>query len=162
MDGRFSYFTKFHLILELLCLIVAVFFIIFFFFKWGTISGPIPIHFDAAGQANAWGDKSSLLFELLAAFGLYLLLSVVELFSKAWNMPVKVTEENRGRLINIALYMLIIIKLIVLLLFFAIIFFSMQAAPLPVWLIPVYLIILFGTMALFIVKLVRARAQSLQ
>jgi hypothetical protein len=162
MEGRFAYFTKTHLILELLCLIGAVFFIVFFFLQWSAISGPIPTHFNATGQADAWGDKTCLLFELLAAFGLYLILSVVELFPKTWNMPVKVTEENRGRLINIALYLLIIIKLLVVLLFFTIIFFSMQAAPLPVWLIPDYLIILFSIIAVFIVKLVRARSQSLQ
>jgi len=161
MEGRFSHFTRFHLILELLGLIMMIFLVIFFFLKWSAVSGPVPTHFNAAGQVDAWGDKNSLLGLFATAFGLYITLSVVELFPNVWNMPVKVTEENRGRLINISLYMLIFLKLIVLLLFFVLLFFSMSVLPLPVWLLPLYLIILFGTVALFIVRLIRAGKKTL-
>ncbi len=60
---------------------------------WNALYGPSPLpervatHFDAAGNANAWGSPGGLVFFAAFAFALYLVLSLVSRFPGAFNYP---------------------------------------------------------------------------
>ena len=95
------------------------------------------------------------------ALALYLLMTVVARFPSAFNYPVRVTAENRLQLEALALDMILWIKAEVVCLFAWIQWFTIEAARhshggLPGAFFPVYLLVLFGTVAWFIVAMRRA------
>jgi len=74
------------------------------------LTGPIPTHFNAAGNPNAWGSASMLwLLPAISAI-LYLLMTWVSRHPAAFNFPVRVTPLNRQRLQAIALGMIAWLK----------------------------------------------------
>ena len=54
----------------------------------------IPIHYNAANEANGWGGRSNLWISSLIGLALYIGFSVVQRYPKAINYPCKVTAEN--------------------------------------------------------------------
>ena len=84
---------------------------------WKNIPQRVATHFNALGEADAFGSKSSLLLEFLLLIGIFLLLAVIERFPSAWNFPVRMTVENRGRLLLIGAVMLGALKILVVGLF---------------------------------------------
>ena len=56
----------------------------------------IPIHFNAAGEADGWGKRGMIwTLPLIALFTVGLVLSVPYFNQKYVNYPVKITEENQ-------------------------------------------------------------------
>lgn len=82
-----------------------------------ALPGRIPVHFDAAGQADGWGPPKALLGMPVLAAVLYGLMTVVARFPAAFNFPVRVTPANRPRLEALALEMITWLKAEVLCLF---------------------------------------------
>jgi len=76
----------------------------------GGLPARIATHFDAAGNANAWGSRGALLAVPLTAILLYILMSVVSRYPSAFNYPVRVTPKNRPRLEALALEMIAWLK----------------------------------------------------
>jgi uncharacterized membrane protein len=60
-----------------------------------TLPKRIPTHFGANGQLNGWGPPGSLWLLPIVGVGLYLLISIVSLFSASFNFPVRSTPANR-------------------------------------------------------------------
>ena len=58
----------------------------------------IPMHFDAAGNANGWGPPSSLSLLPVVAAALYLLITVISLLPTGIECAVKLTVESRERM----------------------------------------------------------------
>lgn len=87
-----------------------------FWITYQAFAGPnrlpdrVATHFDAAGNANAWGPPTVLWVLPIAAAGLYLLLTVISRFPVAFNYPVRVTKDNLARLQAVALDMLVLLK----------------------------------------------------
>lgn len=121
----------------------------------------VPTHFDAAGNANAWGSPSGMVIMPVIAGGLYLFMTVVARFPSAFNYPVRVTPANLPRLQAIALNMIAWIKLELVCLFAVLQWVFVQSARsgeghLFPRVLPVFLVVIFGTVALHIVALFRA------
>lgn len=70
----------------------------------------VATHFDAAGNANAWGPPTVLWVLPITAAGLYLLMTIVSRFPVAFNYPVRVTKDNAARLQAAALDMVALLK----------------------------------------------------
>ncbi|MCF8238392.1 MAG: DUF1648 domain-containing protein [Saprospiraceae bacterium] len=79
----------------------GIIFVIWFgwlFSMFDLLPETIPIHFNAAGEANGWGKKMTIwLLPLIAVFSVGMLLSVPSFNSKYINYPVAITTENRER-----------------------------------------------------------------
>ena len=121
----------------------------------------VPTHFAANGQANAWGPSSSLWILPAIAAGIYGLMTVVSLFPGSFNFPVRVTPLNRPRLEQLALGMIAWLKAELACLFLWIqvsIVRSVRSgqAEFPTWIMPVFLVVVFGTVAGHIAAMVRA------
>jgi uncharacterized membrane protein len=121
----------------------------------------IPTHFDAAGQPNGWGSPTMLLLLPCVAVLLYLTITLVSQFPSALNYPVRVTAQNRERLQQIALGMMAWIKAELCCLFAAIQYATIEAARrrqngLPPALMPLALLVVFGTIGAHILAMRRA------
>ena len=62
---------------------------------WSKIPEEIPTHYNFAGEADAFGSKSSILIPSFIEALLYGLLIFVGHFPDIWNVPVKITAENK-------------------------------------------------------------------
>ncbi len=134
---------------------------------WSALNGPnrlpdkVPTHFDAAGNANAWGSPSGMILIPMIAAGLYVLLTVVARFPSAFHYPVRATPMNLPRLQAITLGMVAWIKAEMLCLFAVLQGVFIQAArsgngALFGKVMPVFLVVIFGTIGLHFVALFRA------
>lgn len=124
---------------------------------WRHIPARVPMHYNAAGEIDRWGDKTELLILPVIAWFLYGLMTVVEQFPSAWNTGVKVTEENRERVYPLLGHMLSTMKLLVMAMFTWITVWCALALPLPVWFLPVVLGTVFGDMIYWLIRVFRAR-----
>ena len=115
------------------------------------------MHYDWAGNVDRWGTKGELLFLPIMTWLMYGFISVLELFPKAWNTGVTVTEENQARVYRVLKYMVKSLKLIVVLDFSYMTINSVLGKSLPVWFLPVFLGLTFGDLIFWLVKLVRVK-----
>lgn len=144
-------------VVSLSCLVgVAVYLILF----WHTFPEQIPGHYNAAGEVDRWGDKSELIVLPIVSWVLYGLITLIERFPQAWNTGVRVTSENRTAVYRLLKSLIAVVKMSMLLMFASLTVISSLSLSLPVWYMLAFLVVLFGAIAYFIVRLSRLRSES--
>ena len=144
-------------IVSLSCLVgVAVYLILF----WHTFPEQIPGHYNAAGEVDRWGNKSELIVLPIVSWVLYGFITLIERFPQAWNTGVRVTSENRATVYRLLKSLIAVVKMSMLLMFASLTVISSLALNLPVWYVLAFLVVLFGAIAYFIVRLSRLRRMS--
>lgn len=94
-----SEITQNFLVVSKLCgagsylLLFLVIFIPLYFY--GKLPETIPIHFNFAGEPDAYGNKLYLLVLPVLALVMFVLMSVIPKLNLNYNYSVKITEENR-------------------------------------------------------------------
>jgi uncharacterized membrane protein len=115
----------------------------------------IPIHFNLKGQADGFGSKDFIWLEPLVASALYTVMTLVNRRPDTFNYPVKITPENAGRQYALASRLMRYLKLIVVAVMLIIVLFVALPAmgvalALPNWLLPAFLVLIFGPVATYI------------
>jgi uncharacterized membrane protein len=149
--------NKYNIFVEIVCLILLIGVLIFLFLNWNSIPDRIPGHYNAMGEIDRIGSKKELLVLPILGWLMYLGMTVIEKFPQLWNTGVTVTEENKERIFRVLKNMISTIKLIVVAVFVYIAINSSQAISLSMWFLPVFLILMFGSILFFILKLVREK-----
>ena len=149
--------NKYDIFVEIVCVTLLIGVSIYLYLNWNTIPDKIPGHYNAMGKIDRMGSKGELLILPIIGWLIYLFLTVIEKFPQIWNTGVTVTEENKERVYRITKNLLNTVKLIMVAVFVYLTINSSQAISLTVWFLPVFLILLFGLMIFFIIKLVRAK-----
>ena len=85
---------------------------------WSKIPDEIPTHYNFVGEADAFGNKSSILIPSFIGALLYGLLIFVGHFPKIWNVPVKITAENKDWVYRNVKSLLSTINFLVMLVYF--------------------------------------------
>lgn len=134
--------------------------ILFVIIKWKHIPDQIPGHYNAAGEVDKWANRNSILFLPIVAVILYSILSVISLFPAIWNIPVKVTAKNEICIYQIVKSMLICMKIELVAAFFFITYRSAAARALPIAFLPIFLLVVFGTAAYFLVRIFKASVNT--
>ena len=79
---------------------------------WASLPDQVPTHFNAAGEVDDFGSRSTLLVIPLIGIAIFVLLSWAERNPSKLNYSIKPTEENRNRLYrlgsDLALYLKVI------------------------------------------------------
>lgn len=74
----------------------------------------MPVHFNAAGEADGWGGRGFLLPIPIIALVFYVGFIAMEKYSKNYNYPVKVTEANAAKLHKLGRGLMRHIKVIII------------------------------------------------
>lgn len=127
------YYSKLQLLCDLLSFLALAGVTIFLIVSWDSFPERLPSHYDIAGEIDGWGGRGSLLFMPVLGWVLWLGLSALMFFPRAWNLPVKVTAANAERVYTLCGDMLGLIKLLCVLLFAYLTWHSTTLQPLPVW-----------------------------
>jgi uncharacterized membrane protein len=119
----------------------------FTFYAFLKLPATIPTHFNASGQVDKYGDKSTLLFLSFLVTIIYFGLSQLNKYPHIFNYPQKITEDNAERQYAIATKMLRLLKLAILIIFFLIFLFTYLTTigiinGLGIWFLPLTLVLL--------------------
>ncbi len=130
---------------------------IYTFFKLPTT---IPIHFNASGQVDNYGNKSTLLILPILATIIYFGLTQLNKYPHIFNYMTKITEDNAVRQYTIATRMLRFLKLAILIIFSIVILFAYLTTigltnGLGVWFLPL-------TFGLLLIPTIISISQSLK
>lgn len=131
---------------------------------WGELPERFPTHFNAAGDLNGWSGKYGALAMPVIATGMYVFLTVVSRKARRFNVPSGVNQdapEVRAELRQL----LSAIKALVLVMFAYVHGGSMAVAMgradgLGRAFLPAFLVVTFGVVAIYLVRLRRFRLNT--
>lgn len=147
---------------EILTLLILLIHWILVITYYPQLENEIPIHFNALGEVDRVGAKSSFIFLPILASLLYLGLSWLGRFPHLFNFPREVTEANALVQYTNASKMLRYVKLIMQLIFGSISYTTISIAlghsdGMNVWFLPTAMGVLFVPIIIFIVRSIRQR-----
>ena len=124
---------------------------------FSTLPDTIPTHFNAAGEADGFGSKASIIGLPVIANLLFIGLTVLNRYPHIFNYPSPVTQDNALRLYTLATRMLRYLKLVLVLVFGGIEFMTIQhatgeASGLGVWFLPLTLVLIFIPLIYFVIN----------
>ena len=144
---RATYFISAFLLLAT-CVWLAV--------KWKELPELVPMHYNFQGEIDRYGKKSELLIVPIFGWVLVFLLGVVSRFPKIWNTGgLELTDENREYVYKRLRYMLDTMMVLVSGAFSFLTAYTLTGENLPKAFLPVFILLLFGSMAYFLVPLYR-------
>lgn len=130
-------------------------------YTWSSLPDQVPMHYNAKGEIDGWGGRASILIMPFIGVFLWIGLGVLERFPHIHNYS-GLTEGNAERLYKNSSMMVNVLKNEVVITFAYFTWKSIQDAygnPLynGVWELPIFLVIIFGSMAFFIIRWFRLR-----
>ena len=148
-------YTKFQIALEIVGFLLLVGMLVFVYTQWNQIPQQVPMHYNAMGEIDSWGSKSGILFLPVISVLLYAFITLVSFFPQIWNVPVQITDENKEIVYLSTKDLLILMKVEVLASFFYINYHTVTAQPLAIAFLPVFMIVIFGTIIFFVRRIIR-------
>lgn len=149
--------TKVDWIIEAICLLLLGGITLYLILNWSSMPDKIPMHYNAAGEIDRWGKKTEIIFIPVMSWFIYGLTTLTEKYPNSWNVGVQVTDENAPRVYRILKSMIKTTKLCMVIAFCYITVCSITARSMSPWALPIELIIIFGNLIYWLVKLFRNR-----
>ncbi len=145
------------IILEILTLAALIGPLVYLLVTWSSIPAKIPMHYNFAGEIDRWGGKGEIIILVVIPWLLYFPITLIERFPQIWNTGVEVTEKNRVQVYRTLKYMVKTLKFSIALIFAYLILITASGMSLPGWFLPAVVIIEFGNIAFWLVRLFRLR-----
>ncbi len=132
---------------------------------YSTLPETIPTHYNAAGEADDFGGKTSIIRLPIIATLLFIGITVLNRYPHIFNYPTAITQDNALRLYTLATRMLRYLKLVLVLVFGGIEFMTIQhatgkAAGLGGWFLPLTAGLIFIPLIYFVIKSVQGKNQE--
>ena len=147
--------NKLDTIAEVFCMILLIVTTLYTIYMYIQLPEKIPIHYNAAGVIDRYGNKLEIFILLIVTWVMYIGLSLVTRVPQFWNTGVSVTAENKDRVYRILKNMLKIIKMETIVIFCYLIYNTTTLYNLPKWFVPVFLVLLFSTMLISFIVLIK-------
>ena len=147
--------NKLDTIAEVFCMILLIVTTLYTIYMYIQLPEKIPIHYNAAGVIDRYGNKLEIFILLIVTWVMYIGLSLVTRVPQFWNTGVSVTAENKDRVYRILKNMLKIIKMEIIVIFCYLIYNTTTLYNLPKWFVPVFLLLLFSTMLISFIVLIK-------
>lgn len=147
--------SKFQIALEVVGLLLMIGLIVFVCIQFFKLPSKIPGHFNAMGEVDRWGNKNELIALTIMGTLLYIFLSVVTFLPQAWGLPVKITDLNRDAVYSCTRSLLIFTKLEIQVIFLYLAYSMVSAQSLSPIFLPTILLVLFGTITYFIIRIIQ-------
>nr|MBN2277077.1 DUF1648 domain-containing protein [candidate division Zixibacteria bacterium] len=149
--------TKTEIIFEMISLaglFVNVFLIAYY---WSGLPERVPGHFGINGRPDMWSGKASLIILPVVSIFLYALLTLVRRKPQGINYLVKITGDNAEKQYRLVRRFLSVIKIEIIWVFAFINWIAIKVAfgqcnGLGILFLPLFLILVFGTIGIYINK----------
>ena len=149
--------TAFSKIANLISLLSVVGIVLYVIIMWKNIPDMIPGHYNIAGEIDKYSSKNSIWIILVVQILLFTMMSVLERFPNIWNTGVKTTDKNREVVYTTLRNMQTYLKMMIMLYFSYMTFQSIAGERLNSISVFVFLILVFGGMAIFLAKIFKSR-----
>jgi uncharacterized membrane protein len=151
--------------IELIAFFFLIIQIIIPLIYYNQLPESIPTHFNAAGQPDGFGSRSSLWILPVTSLFMYLLMTIVEAYPYIYNFPVEITPENAVTQYRIATRLIRILKTVILVIFSFISYQTIKTATgaaegLGKAFLPVFLLLTFGVIIIYFFKSLNSRESS--
>ncbi|MBE5944072.1 MAG: DUF1648 domain-containing protein [Lachnospiraceae bacterium] len=140
-------------IINILCLMILIGTVIWLVIVWDSLPDEVAMHFNAAGEVDRTSRKTDIIILPIMSWLMYGIMVLVEHIPGAWNTGVKVTPENSARVYGIIKRMIVILKLLLVIIFTMMTIFSAIGKNMPVWFVPIELVLIFGNIIWHIISL---------
>lgn len=147
--------TRAQIFFEAMCIVMLVGITVFFVVKYPQLPQIVPSHYNLAGQPDAWDTKSLNIGVLVIAYVIYIGICVVEIIPNIWNVPVKITDQNRSYVYRQMRWLMILAKLEVVGMFCYILFCDLTQRTLAALFVPVAIGAITASIVLITYKIVR-------
>ena len=144
--------SKYDVAVNIICLTLLFGITIYLGINWSNIPDEIPGHYNFMGVVDTWVNKGKLIILPIVGWIIYLVITAIGQFPKLCDTGV--TEENKKRVYLILKNMLNTVKLLVIIIITYLTINSALDKNLPIWFLPVFLILIFGSIIFFIIKLI--------
>ena len=146
--------TKIERTIDFLTWVIVIAVCIFTIVEYTHLPKTIPIHFNSAGVADGFGNKSTILTLPIILVFLTILMSLVSKFPHHFNYPNKITPENTLRQYKLATNLIRYLKLAIVFIFSQITVSTIWIANgkktgLGVWFLPLSVGVIFTLIFLF-------------
>lgn len=121
----------FDMIINILCIIMIIGVGVYLFIIWGEIPEQMPAQYNLSGEVSRWAGKNEILFMPALALFMFVFITVIELFPRIWNIPVRVTAANIGRVYRMIKNMIGCIKFFMTAMFVSIPVFQAKTMSIP-------------------------------
>jgi uncharacterized membrane protein len=102
--------TTIDYILEAIAGITLIYMIILLIVEFPDLADRVAIHFDASGNPDDWGDKSTLLILPITSIVLYVGMTILNKYPFMFNYPFQISDENAARQYQLAKSLIIWLK----------------------------------------------------
>lgn len=106
-------YTKFLMVMEAIGIILLAVILVYTAFRYTMLPDQIPKHYNAVGEIDSWGSKSSVWTIPLVSILVYALVTVAAFFPNAWNYPAKIDPEKLPQAENKVRQMLACMKVLI-------------------------------------------------
>jgi uncharacterized membrane protein len=142
-------------VIEWISLSLLVLLWMWVFYHYKSLPDSIPVHFNAAGQADDYGHKNIIFLIPGIATILFAAMIIANKYPHHFNYPRKITEENALQQYSLATRFMRYLKLMVVLTFFTITALTTQTATgntngLSPWFLATILLIFAGVTASYL------------
>lgn len=129
-------------------------------FNYKNLPDIIPIHFNAAGKVDGYGNKSELFTLSKIGTVIFIGITILNKFPHIFNYLVEISTENALAQYKSATRMLRILKIVVILIFITITLLTINVAikneqRINSWFLPALIVILFILTAFYIFKSIK-------
>lgn len=149
--------TNTDFVLDLLTILLLVFFWAFSIYFYPALSEEIPIHFDYKGEVDNYADKVTIFILPFVGTMLAGFLTLIGKSPETFNYSVEITPENAERQYKNALLMMKVMRLAIIFVFLLIDWEVVQiglgkSEGLGVWFLPIFLTIVFVPIIYFAIR----------
>ncbi|MBP2257926.1 DUF1648 domain-containing protein [Virgibacillus alimentarius] len=153
--------TPIEKILNIIAFVIFLGSILYILFEWSSMPNEVPGHYNAIGEVDRWGRKGELWIVPFVGLVLWVGLSILEKFPHIHNYS-NLTEDNAEQQYKNSRLMLNFLKNEILLIFSYINWKDIQVAKgqaesLGICFLPIFLIIIFGTLIFFVLRSLRLK-----
>lgn len=149
--------TTFSKITNLISLLSFVGIVLYVIITWKNIPDMIPGHYNIAGEIDKYSSKNSIWILIVVQILLFTMMSVLERFPNIWNTGVQITEENVERVYTNLRNMQTYLKMMIMIYFSYMTLQSIAGERLNSISVFTFLILIFGGMAIFLIKIFKNR-----
>ena len=124
--------------------------------SWTTLPSEVPTHFNGVGEVDGSGSKGVLIILPVISLIMWVGMTILEKFPHMYNYPKSPEGNERAQYLNARL-MINVLKNVIVLDFSYLTWKSIQIAlghqdSLGAWSMPIFLLLIFGPMAYFVVR----------
>ena len=153
-------YTRLQKIIEAIGIIITIVYIIYFITSFGNFPDRTPAHYDFAGEVTRYSSKYEMLLMPILGVLLYAGITLLQKYPKAWNVPIKVTEENEEQAYSILRTGIIVTKVQMIGIFALISYYSSNMKSIPVYMSVLFILVPIITIIIGLIKIFRLEREK--